>query len=120
MEPDGGESAETSVHNPRIERLVVLSILLLIAALSVPIYATWVATITARGVPLSWHQHLGLLGGAVLLGMGGVALFGLVLAVLIWLFEGTYWLWSGLQIWRRHRRRNSARRHAANQPPDGT
>lgn len=108
------------MHSPRTERLVVLSILLLIAALSVPAYAMWVAKLAARGVPLSWLQHLGLLGVAVLLGMAGAALCGLVLAVLVWLIEGTYWLWSGLQIWRRQRRRNSARRRAANRPPDGS
>lgn len=102
------------MHNPRIERLVVLSILLLIAALSIPTYATWVARLTARGVPLSWLQHLGLLGVAVVLGMAGAALIGLLLAVLVWLVEGAYWLWSGLQIWRRQRRRD-----AANRPPDG-
>ena len=108
------------MHSPRTERLIVISLVMVTTGISLPTYAKLVAKITARGVDLSWHQHLALLGMAVLIGMAGVVLCGLVVAILVWLLEGTYWLWSGVQIWRRQRRRNSARRHAANRPPDGS
>ena len=75
-----------SCHNT--ERLFLIIGLLALTAFSVPTYAKLAAGITARGVALSWLHHSALFALAVLLGLVGLVLCGLVLAAVVWASEG--------------------------------
>ncbi len=70
------------------ERLVVIVVVLITAAISLPIYPKLVAKISSRGVELSWLHHLGLFALTVLLGLLGMVLCGLMVVAITWAADG--------------------------------
>jgi len=89
------------LDSERTERLVVIAAVMITTALSLPAYAKLSAGISARGVELSWFQHVALFILAVLLGLVGLVLCGLVLAAIAWGFDGASRLLRAVQSRRR-------------------
>jgi hypothetical protein len=91
----------TGLDSQRTERLVVIAVLMVTAGLSLPTYAKLAAKLTARGVTLSWFHHLGLFALALLLGLVGLLVIGLILAAVAWGVDGAAQLLRRLQHPRR-------------------
>ena len=80
------------------EKWVLIVAALIVAAISVPAYPKLAAKLTARGVQLSWLQQLGLFALAVLVGLLGLLLCGLILLAVTWATD------KMLQVLRHHSR----------------
>jgi hypothetical protein len=106
------------VSSQGTERLVVIVVVTITAAISLPIYPKLVAKITARGIELSWLHHVGLFALAVLLGLVGMALVGLMVVAVTWAADGASQLLRRLQNRRRQMRMNPTSRNASNIPTD--
>lgn len=79
----------------RTERLVVITIVMIMVGLSLPAYAKLAAGVAARGVELSWLHHAGLFTLAVLLGFAGLVLCGVMLMVAGWAIDRVFRLLRG-------------------------
>lgn len=76
-------------HN--LEGIIAAGLLLLVAAVSIPLYGGVVEYATRAGVHLSWLQHVGIAALAVVLAAVGMLIEWAAGAALLSLFERNSW-----------------------------